>query len=176
MYLLTLNLKQFRSWSKESILLAGFKILAVHGKKLDKDIFITSWNGLVTEKSCNLLIVHKGFVSPWFYEDPHIMLTPSPFFKFVQPSCSLCRLISWTEWVIVTNLVCYFLLNDMVDLLNVNPCYFSATGTLQDVSCNKTSVYWGLINMKWFFTGTLIWNHTHKQREARNTPKEISVR
>ena len=176
MYLLTLDLKQFRSWSKESILLAGFKILAVQGKKLDKDIFITFWNGLVIEKPCNLSIVHRGFVSPWFYEDPHIMLTPSPFFKFVQPSCSLCRLVSWTEWVIVPNLMCYFLLNDMVDLLYVNPCYFSATGTLRYVSCNKTSVYWGLINMKWFFTGTLILNHTYKQREARNNPKEISVR
>ena len=63
---------------------------------------------------------------------------------------------------------CANLLNDNMDLhMHVEPLYLSTRRTLMCVLCNKVSSL--LRHMLWFFTGTLIWYHTHTQMHTTHS-------
>ena len=102
-----------------TIVASWYKLLA----NLAKPIAEKTGTVWVKETHPHKPIVGTGFLTPIFYEDPTILPTPS-FFKFClplpptsTPHCSFCCLVSLSEWAIATHLMCYFLLNDIMDLL-----------------------------------------------------------
>ena len=73
--------------------------------------------------------VDRGFLVHYFMKTPYIV-NPPHFFQILsgpQTPCSFCCLVSLTEWVIVLHLLCYFTLNDIMDL------HMSIVGTLVPV-------------------------------------------
>ena len=99
------------------------------------------------------IIVDRGFLTPLFYDDPPIL--PTPFSKFVL----FLRLMG----VIAPHMICYFLLNDLMNLHMSNLVTLVPPGPCGVFFfffffCNKAAVYWGVAHDV-VFTSTLLWYH-----------------
>ena len=116
----------------------------------------------------SLYMVGRKVLTPLFHEDPSppILPTPPPFlFQILsyplsphfsvtsnpQSHCSFCCPVSLAEWVITLHM------SSLGTLVSKGSWYvFHAT---------RCQVYWDM----WFFTGTLIWYNTHKQKHTQHT-------
>ena len=96
----------------------------------------------------------RGFLTPLFYEDPHIFPNP-PFFQ----------ILSNRPFPVNLHLHCFFFVlflwpNGFYVMIYIFR-YLSTRKTLLCVLCNKASSLLRSDTM-WFFAGTLIRYHTHK--------------
>ena len=113
----------------------------------------------------SLYMVGRKVLTPLFHEDPSPPILPTPLFQILsyplsphfsvtsnpQPHCSFCCPASLAEWGITLH---------MSSLGTLVP-----KGSWYVFYVTRCQVYWDM----WFFTGTLIWYNTHKQKHTQYT-------